>query len=69
MCVEHSYAQFRISFSRPCSFSFFPLPGCSLCTQEDHGGEVDDNDDLELVQDQKDHAGVQGADGKKEDYY
>ncbi|KAM9217558.1 uncharacterized protein RG961_010683 [Leptosomus discolor] len=36
---------------------------------EDHGGEVDDNDDLELVQDQKDHAGVQGADGKKDDYY
>ncbi|XP_054031721.1 Golgi integral membrane protein 4 isoform X1 [Dryobates pubescens] len=36
---------------------------------EDHGGEVDDNDDLELVQDQKDHAGVQRADGKKEDYY
>ncbi|KAM6108818.1 uncharacterized protein FYW35_009892 [Pterocles gutturalis] len=36
---------------------------------EDHGGEVDDNDDLELVQDQKDHAGLQGADGKKDDYY
>ncbi|KAM6336647.1 uncharacterized protein FN964_013148 [Alca torda] len=36
---------------------------------EDHGGEVDDNDDLELVQDQKDHAGVRGADGKKDDYY
>ncbi|XP_074969971.1 uncharacterized protein LOC142066452 isoform X5 [Phalacrocorax aristotelis] len=36
---------------------------------EDHGGEVDDNDDLELVQDQKDHAGIQGADGKKDDYY
>ncbi|XP_010292882.1 PREDICTED: Golgi integral membrane protein 4-like [Phaethon lepturus] len=35
----------------------------------DHGGEVDDNDDLELVQDQKDHAGLQGADGKKDDYY
>ncbi|KAK2526849.1 Golgi integral membrane protein 4 [Columba livia] len=35
---------------------------------EDHGGEVDDNDDLEVVQDQKDHAGVQGN-GKKEDYY
>ncbi|XP_028943184.1 Golgi integral membrane protein 4 [Antrostomus carolinensis] len=36
---------------------------------EDHGGEVDENDDLELVQDQKDHAGIQGADGKKDDYY
>ncbi|KFQ93766.1 hypothetical protein Y956_10668, partial [Nipponia nippon] len=36
---------------------------------EDHGGEVDDNDDLELVQDQKDDAGIQGADGKKDDYY
>ncbi|XP_009707274.1 PREDICTED: Golgi integral membrane protein 4-like, partial [Cariama cristata] len=36
---------------------------------EDHGGEVDDNDDLEVVQDQKDHAGIQGADGKKDDYY
>ncbi|XP_026718316.1 Golgi integral membrane protein 4-like isoform X1 [Athene cunicularia] len=36
---------------------------------EDHGGEVDDNDDLELVQDQKDHAGIQGADGKKDIYY
>ncbi|XP_074465586.1 uncharacterized protein LOC141751897 isoform X1 [Larus michahellis] len=36
---------------------------------EDHGGEVDDNDDLELVQEQKDHAGIQGADGKKDDYY
>ncbi|KAF1609185.1 hypothetical protein FQV09_0003608, partial [Eudyptes chrysolophus] len=36
---------------------------------EDHGGEVDDNDDLELVQDWKDHAGIQGADGKKDDYY
>ncbi|XP_032863453.2 Golgi integral membrane protein 4 isoform X1 [Tyto alba] len=36
---------------------------------EDHGGEVDDNDDLELVQDQKDRAGIQGADGKKDDYY
>ncbi|XP_074017922.1 uncharacterized protein isoform X1 [Numenius arquata] len=37
---------------------------------EDHGGEVDDNDDLELVQDQKDHAGIQQrADGKKDDYY
>ncbi|XP_054251076.1 Golgi integral membrane protein 4-like [Indicator indicator] len=36
---------------------------------EDHGGEVDDNDDLELVQDQKDHAGLQRADGKKDDYY
>ncbi|XP_010182526.1 PREDICTED: Golgi integral membrane protein 4-like [Mesitornis unicolor] len=36
---------------------------------EDHGGEVDDNDDLELVQDQKDRAGLQGADGKKDDYY
>ncbi|XP_030319633.1 Golgi integral membrane protein 4 isoform X1 [Calypte anna] len=34
---------------------------------EDHGGEVDDNDDLELVQDQQDHAGIQG--GKKDDYY
>lgn len=30
---------------------------------------MDDNDDLELAQDQKDHAGVQGADGKKDDYY
>ncbi|KAM6046526.1 uncharacterized protein VSU04_013191 [Chlamydotis macqueenii] len=36
---------------------------------ENHGGEVDDNDDLELVQDQKDHAGIQRADGKKDDYY
>lgn len=36
---------------------------------EDHGGEVDDNDDLELVQEQKNHAGIQGADGKKDDYY
>ncbi|XP_076212033.1 uncharacterized protein LOC143168908 isoform X1 [Aptenodytes patagonicus] len=36
---------------------------------EDHGGEVDDNDDLELVQDRKNHAGIQGADGKKDDYY
>ncbi|KFO91439.1 hypothetical protein N320_01061, partial [Buceros rhinoceros silvestris] len=36
---------------------------------EDHGGEVDDNDDLELVQDQKDHAGIQRADGKKDNYY
>ncbi|XP_025941451.1 Golgi integral membrane protein 4-like isoform X5 [Apteryx rowi] len=36
---------------------------------EDHGGEVDDNDDLELEQEQKDHAGIQGADGKKNDYY
>ncbi|XP_062449361.1 Golgi integral membrane protein 4-like [Rhea pennata] len=36
---------------------------------EDHGGEVDDNDDLELVQEQKDHASIQGADGKKDDYY
>lgn len=37
--------------------------------QEDHGGEADDNDDLELVQDQKDRANIQGADGKKDDYY
>ncbi|XP_019332066.2 Golgi integral membrane protein 4 isoform X2 [Alligator mississippiensis] len=36
---------------------------------EDHGGEVDDNDDLELVQEHKDHAGLQGAGGKKDDYY
>ncbi|KAM6241145.1 uncharacterized protein LJ264_012238 [Porphyrio hochstetteri] len=36
---------------------------------EDHGGETDDNDDLELVQDQKNRAGIQGADGKKDDYY
>ncbi|KAM4646975.1 uncharacterized protein AAGF69_013198 [Amazona ochrocephala] len=36
---------------------------------EDNGGEVDDNDDLELVQDQKDRANIQGADGKKDDYY
>ncbi|XP_010010021.1 PREDICTED: Golgi integral membrane protein 4-like [Nestor notabilis] len=36
---------------------------------EDHGGEVDDSDDLELVQDQKDRANIQGADGKKNDYY
>nr|XP_010304007.1 PREDICTED: Golgi integral membrane protein 4-like [Balearica regulorum gibbericeps] len=36
---------------------------------EDHGGEMDDNDDLELVQDQKNHAGIRGADGKKDDYY
>ncbi|XP_009669845.1 Golgi integral membrane protein 4 isoform X4 [Struthio camelus] len=37
--------------------------------KEDHGGEGDDNDDLELVHEQKDHAGIQGADGKKDDYY
>ncbi|POI24678.1 hypothetical protein CIB84_011572, partial [Bambusicola thoracicus] len=37
--------------------------------KEDHGGEVDDNDDLELVQEQKSHAGIQGADNKKDDYY
>lgn len=36
---------------------------------EDHGGEVDDNDDLELVQERKEHAGIRGADGKKDDYY
>ncbi|XP_019397106.1 PREDICTED: Golgi integral membrane protein 4-like isoform X4 [Crocodylus porosus] len=36
---------------------------------EDHGGEVDDNDDLELVQQHKDHAGLQGAGGRKDDYY
>ncbi|XP_027557936.1 Golgi integral membrane protein 4-like isoform X1 [Neopelma chrysocephalum] len=36
---------------------------------EDHGGEVDDNDDLELVQERKDRAGLQGAGGKKDDYY
>ncbi|XP_066190219.1 Golgi integral membrane protein 4-like [Sylvia atricapilla] len=36
---------------------------------EDHGGEVDDNDDLELVQEQKDRAGMQGAGGKKDDYF
>ncbi|XP_066058990.1 Golgi integral membrane protein 4-like isoform X4 [Chamaea fasciata] len=36
---------------------------------EDHGGEVDDNDDLELVQEQKDRAGMQGAAGKKDDYF
>lgn len=61
---------FRVSFS---SISFlliiFFLPGCSLCPQEDHGGEVDDNDDLELVQEQKDHVGMQGAGGKKDDYF
>ncbi|XP_030145259.4 uncharacterized protein [Taeniopygia guttata] len=34
---------------------------------EDHGGEVDDNDDLELVQEQKDRVGRQG--GKKDDYF
>ncbi|XP_039940663.1 Golgi integral membrane protein 4-like isoform X1 [Hirundo rustica] len=36
---------------------------------EDHGGEVDDNDDLELVQEQKDRVGMQGAGGKKDDYF
>ncbi|XP_014741307.1 PREDICTED: Golgi integral membrane protein 4-like [Sturnus vulgaris] len=36
---------------------------------EDHGGEVDDNDDLELVQEQKDRAGMRGAGGKKDDYF
>ncbi|XP_041275557.1 Golgi integral membrane protein 4-like [Onychostruthus taczanowskii] len=36
---------------------------------EDHGGEVDDNDDLELVQEQKDRVGRQGAAGKKDDYF
>ncbi|XP_053818657.1 Golgi integral membrane protein 4-like isoform X4 [Vidua chalybeata] len=36
---------------------------------EDHGGEVDDNDDLELVQEQKDRVGRQGAGGKKDDYF
>lgn len=30
---------------------------------------MDDNDDLELVQDQKNHAGIQRADGKRDDYY
>ncbi|XP_039583673.1 Golgi integral membrane protein 4-like isoform X2 [Passer montanus] len=36
---------------------------------EDHGGEVDDNDDLELGQEQKDRVGRQGAAGKKDDYF
>ncbi|XP_005292981.2 Golgi integral membrane protein 4-like isoform X2 [Chrysemys picta bellii] len=36
---------------------------------EDHGGEVDDNDDLELVQEHKDRGGVPGAESKKDDYY
>ncbi|XP_066419936.1 Golgi integral membrane protein 4-like isoform X1 [Molothrus aeneus] len=36
---------------------------------EDHGGEVDDNDDLELVQEQKEPVGRQGAAGKKDDYF
>lgn len=30
---------------------------------------MDDNDDLELVQEQKDHVGMQGAGGKKDDYF
>lgn len=38
-------------------------------TKEDHGGEVDDNDDLELVQEQRDRVGMQGAGGKKDDYF
>ncbi|XP_059722583.1 Golgi integral membrane protein 4-like isoform X5 [Haemorhous mexicanus] len=36
---------------------------------EDHGGEVDDNDDLELVQEQKESVGRPGAAGKKDDYF
>uniref|UniRef100_A0A8C8RE61 Golgi integral membrane protein 4 n=1 Tax=Pelusios castaneus TaxID=367368 RepID=A0A8C8RE61_9SAUR len=36
---------------------------------EDHGGEVDDHDDLELVQEHKDHGGIPGVAGKKDDYY
>ncbi|KAG6936341.1 Golgi integral membrane protein 4-like [Chelydra serpentina] len=36
---------------------------------EDHGGEVDDNDDLELVQEHKDRGGIPGAESKKDDYY
>ncbi|XP_057895333.1 Golgi integral membrane protein 4-like isoform X1 [Melospiza georgiana] len=36
---------------------------------EDHGGEVDDNDDLELVQEQKEPVGRQGGAGKKDDYF
>ncbi|XP_041888002.1 Golgi integral membrane protein 4-like isoform X1 [Corvus kubaryi] len=36
---------------------------------EDHGGEVDDNDDLELVQERRDRVGMQGAGGKKDDYF
>ncbi|XP_073173143.1 uncharacterized protein [Lepidochelys kempii] len=36
---------------------------------EDHGGEVDDNGDLELVQEQKDRGGIPGAESKKDDYY
>ncbi|XP_074831867.1 uncharacterized protein LOC142000990 isoform X2 [Carettochelys insculpta] len=37
--------------------------------QEDHGGEVDDHDELELVQERKDQGGIPVADGKKDDYY
>ncbi|KAM8796416.1 uncharacterized protein ACNFOS_010321 [Eudromia elegans] len=36
---------------------------------EDPGGDRDDNDDLEFVQEQKDHAGTRGADGGKDDDY
>ncbi|XP_059343652.1 Golgi integral membrane protein 4-like isoform X1 [Ammospiza nelsoni] len=36
---------------------------------EDHGGEVDDNDDLELIQEQKEPVGRQGGAGKKDDYF
>ncbi|KGL82021.1 hypothetical protein N309_02363, partial [Tinamus guttatus] len=36
---------------------------------EDRGGEEDDNDDLEFVQERKDRAGIQGAAGKKDNYY
>lgn len=30
---------------------------------------MDDNDDLELVQERRDRAGMQGAGGKKDDYF
>lgn len=43
---------------------FFFADFSFLCPQEDHGGEVDDNDDLELV---KERAGTRG--GRKDDYF
>uniref|UniRef100_A0A8D0HKA4 Uncharacterized protein n=1 Tax=Sphenodon punctatus TaxID=8508 RepID=A0A8D0HKA4_SPHPU len=36
---------------------------------EDQGGEVEDNDDLELDQEPKGRVDVTGGDGKKDDYY
>lgn len=54
--------QFCISFSRIPFFFFADFS--FLCPQEDHGGEVDDNDDLELV---KERAGTRG--GRKDDYF